>query len=185
MCRYSGRRNDSFLRRDIDSTWDADNDSSACHHPPARRRFPLFSHRSEDDAERYRNGTAIRSWRSCIRLSDSKRRDRPSCDARVNEGLARLIGYLSPCFWCMLQSWKGFGTDYRTGLQPHSYFRSATYCRNRHSFTQRIAATGFRKNHPACRMWRKREEYRSHCLRNRYTGVSFLCTWKHQKRYEV
>lgn len=26
-----------------------------------RRRFPLFSHRSEDDAERYRNGTAIRS----------------------------------------------------------------------------------------------------------------------------
>ena len=35
--------------------------STACHHPPAWRRFPLFSHRSEDDAERYRNGTAIRS----------------------------------------------------------------------------------------------------------------------------
>ena len=46
---------------DIDSTRHADNDSSACHYPPAGWGFSLFSHRSENDAERYRNGTAVGS----------------------------------------------------------------------------------------------------------------------------
>ena len=48
-----------------------------------------------------------------------------------------------------------------------------------------LLKTGFRKNYPACRMWRERKEYRPYCFGNRNTGVSFLRTGKHQERYEV
>ena len=57
--------------------------------------------------------------------------------------------------------------------------------RTRNPLAKSIADTGFRKNYPACRMWRERKKYRPHCFGNRNTGVSFLRTGKHQERYEV